>query len=408
MLENRKKKSNLMGKHILVGVTAGIAAYKIAELVRYFKKLEAEVKVVMTPASCDFITPLTLSTLSQNPVAVDLYDSKTAEWTNHVELALWADVMVIAPLTANTLAKMVSGQSDNLLLTTFLSAKCPVIVAPAMDLDMYQHPSTKRNLEQLEKDGVTVIPADYGFLASGLVGHGRMQEPQQIGAFVCDFLASSDEFQGVKVLITAGPTYERIDPVRFIGNHSSGKMGFEIAKAFLNKGAEVILVTGPTKMVLHHPNLHRVDVMTAEEMLGEVQKVWQQCRIGVFSAAVADYRPRNTAEQKIKKNEEEMQLELVKNPDILKWAGSVKKQQYLVGFALETSDAEAYGKSKIESKNLNAIIVNSLEDAGAGFGHNTNKIKIIDKSNKIYSFELKTKQQVALDIVDFIRENYEI
>jgi len=408
MLENRKKKSNLMGKHILVGVTAGIAAYKIAELVRYFKKLEAEVKVVMTPASCDFITPLTLSTLSQNPVAVDLYDSKTGEWTNHVELALWADVMVIAPLTANTLAKMVSGQSDNLLLTTFLSAKCPVIVAPAMDLDMYQHPSTKRNLEQLEKDGVTVMPADYGFLASGLVGQGRMQEPEQIGAFVCDLLASSDEFQGVKVLITAGPTYERIDPVRFIGNHSSGKMGFEIAKAFLNKGAEVILVTGPTKMVLHHPNLQRVDVMTAEEMLAEVQEAWQQCRIGVFSAAVADYRPRNAAEQKIKKNAEEMQLELVKNPDILKWAGSVKKQQYLVGFALETSDAEAYGKSKIESKNLDAIIVNSLEDAGAGFGHDTNKIKIIDKSNKIYSFELKTKQQVALDIVDFIRGNYEI
>lgn len=408
MLENQKKKSNLMGKHILVGVTAGIAAYKIAELVRYFKKLEAEVKVVMTPASCDFITPLTLSTLSQNPVAIDLYDGKTGEWTNHVELALWADVMVIAPLTANTLAKMVSGQSDNLLLTTFLSAKCPVIVAPAMDLDMYQHPSTKRNLEQLEKDGVTVIPADYGFLASGLVGQGRMQEPEQIGAFVFDFLISSGELQGRKVLITAGPTYERIDPVRFIGNHSSGKMGFEIAKAFLNKGAEVVLVTGPTKMTLHHPNLHRIDVMTAEEMLAEVQKVWHQCDIGVFSAAVADYRPRDVAEQKIKKNAEEMQLELVKNPDILKWAGSVKKQQYLIGFALETSNAEAYGKSKIESKNLDAIIVNSLEDAGAGFGHDTNKIKIIDKSNKIYSFELKTKQQVALDIVDFIRGNYEI
>lgn len=408
MLENQKKLSNFHGKHILIGVTAGIAAYKIASLIRYFKKLEADVKVIMTPASCDFITPLTLATLSQNPVSIELYDAKTGQWTNHVELALWADVMIIAPLTANTLAKMASGQSDNLLLTTYLSAKCQVIVAPAMDLDMYNHPSTKRNIQQLEKDGVLVIPADTGFLASGLNGQGRMPEPEAIGDFVCDFLSQNETLKGVHVLITAGPTFEQIDPVRFIGNNSTGKMGFEIAKSFLQKGAFVHLIAGPTKELLNHQNLTRIDCTSADEMLQAVQGVWNDCQIGVFSAAVADYKPKVKANQKIKKQEDELSIELVKNPDILKWAGSVKKNQFLMGFALETQDAITYAKSKMEAKNLDAIVVNTLEDAGAGFGHETNKIKIIGANNKMISFELKHKKQVAQDIVSYIIENYEI
>ncbi len=408
MLEDQKKPNNLCGKHLLIGVSAGIAAYKIASLVRYFKKLEADVKVIMTPASCDFITPLTLSTLSQNPVAIEMYDEKTGEWTNHVELALWADIFVIAPLTANTLSKLANGQSDNLLTTTYLSAKCPVIVAPAMDLDMYKHHSTNHNLIQLEKDGVIVIPADTGFLASGLEGQGRMPEPEFIGDFVVDFLNESKQLEGIEVLITAGPTYEKIDPVRFIGNHSTGKMGFEIARAFLAKGATVNLITGPTSMILNHPNLNRIDIFSASEMLVEVQKIWENCNIGVFAAAVADYRPKEIADQKIKKQSDELQIELIKNPDILKWAGSVKRNQYLLGFALETQNADEYAKSKIDAKNLDAIVVNSLEDKGAGFGHDTNKIKIIDRNNKMRSFELKQKQQVAKDIVAFILDNYEI
>lgn len=407
MLENQKKRINLRGKHILIGVTGGIAAYKTAGLVRYFKKLEADVKVVMTPASCDFITPLTLATLSQNPVAIELYDAKTGVWTNHVDLAMWADVMVIAPLTANTLAKMATGQSDNLLLTTYLSTQCPVIVAPAMDLDMYKHPSTARNLAQLEKDGVTVIPADSGFLASGLEGQGRMPEPEVIGDFVVDFLQGKQRAKGMTVLITAGPTYEKIDPVRFIGNHSTGKMGVHLAQAFLAEGATVKLVIGPSKLTLDHPNLERIDIQTAEEMLTAVQGVWDTCQIGVFAAAVADYRPKEMASQKLKKNTDEMQIELVKNPDILAWAGSVKKQQFLMGFALETQNAEEYAKGKIAAKNLDAIVVNSLEDKGAGFGHDTNKIKIINKRNKMSSFELKLKQEVAQDIVAYIIDNYE-
>ncbi len=408
MSEDPKKRNNLGGKHILIGVTAGIAAYKIASLIRYFKKLEAEVKVIMTPASCSFITPLTLSTLSQNPVAIELFDEENGEWTNHVELALWADVMIIAPLSANTLAKMAIGQSDNLLLTTYLSAKCPVIVAPAMDLDMYQHSSTQENIALLEKAGVLVIPAETGFLASGLQGQGRMPEPEFIGDFVVEFLEDANRLNGVEVLITAGPTHEKIDPVRFIGNHSTGKMGYEIARSFLSRGAKVNLISGPTKLQLEHPNLTKIDIVSADEMLLEVQKIWDKCNIGVFSAAVADYKPKVVATQKIKKQADEFSIELVKNPDILSWAGSVKKNQYLVGFALETQNADEYAKNKLEVKNLNAIVVNSLEDKGAGFGFDTNKIKIIDRNNKMSSFELKQKQEVAKDIVSYIVENYEV
>lgn len=408
MSEDPKKLSNLGGKHILIGVTAGIAAYKIASLIRYFKKLEAEVKVIMTPASCSFITPLTLSTLSQNPVAIELFNEENGEWTNHVELALWADVMIIAPLSANTLAKMAIGQSDNLLLTTYLSAKCPVIVAPAMDLDMYQHTSTQENIALLEKAGVLVIPAETGFLASGLQGQGRMPEPEFIGDFVVEFLENANRLNGVEVLITAGPTHEKIDPVRFIGNHSTGKMGYEIARSFLSCGAKVNLISGPTKLQLEHPNLTKINVVSADEMLLEVQKIWNKCNIGVFAAAVADYKPKVVATQKIKKQADELHIELVKNPDILSWAGSVKKNQYLVGFALETQNADEYAKNKLETKNLNAIVVNSLEDKGAGFGFDTNKIKIIDRNNKMSSFELKQKQEVAKDIVSYIVENYEV
>lgn len=394
-------------KHILIGVTAGIAAYKTATLIRYFKKLGAEVKVIMTPASSDFITPLTLATLSQNPVAIDWYDKSNGVWTNHVELAKWADVFVIAPLTASSLSKLAHGEADNLLVATYLSATCPIVVAPAMDLDMYQHPTTQRNLDKLQQDGVTIIPAEDGFLASGLHGQGRMQEPETIGEFVRNFTSKEQPFRDKKILITAGPTHENIDPVRFIGNSSTGKMGFEIAHQLLQLGAEVFLIAGPTHQKLVADKLHRIDVTSAEEMLLEVQKYWNQCQIGIFSAAVSDYRPVKKESQKIKKDNESMHIELVKNPDILKWAGENKKGQFLLGFALETQDAINYAKGKIVAKNLDAIVVNSLEDKGAGFGETTNLIKIIDRSNKIYNFELKDKRLVAKDIVEFIQLKYE-
>lgn len=398
----------MKGKRILLGITGGIAAYKIAFLIRLLKKKEADVKCIMTPASCDFISPLTIATLSENPVYIDFWNQKDGTWTNHVDLGMWPDVFLIAPLTANTLAKLIHGQSDNLLTATFLSAKSPVIVAPAMDLDMYIHPATKRNLAQLELDGVQIIPAESGELASGLVGQGRLAEPENIVAVLEEFFDKSNAFQGQKVLITAGPTYEKIDPVRFIGNHSSGKMGFEIAKVFLNQGAEVTLISGPTKEKLTHKNLILHSIQTAEEMLSKVQSCWKTMNVGVFAAAVADYRPESPEVQKIKKNEERMTINLVKNPDILAWAGANKTEnQKLVGFALETNDAEKHGFDKLKRKNLDFIVVNTLEDKGAGFGVDTNRIKIIDRSNKLISFELKPKHQVALDIVNYLKENIE-
>ncbi len=398
----------MKGKRILLGITGGIAAYKIAFLIRLLKKKEADVRCIMTPASCDFISPLTIATLSENRVFIDFWNQKDGTWTNHVDLGMWPDVFLIAPLTANTLAKLIHGQSDNLLTATFLSAKSPVIVAPAMDLDMYIHPATQRNLAQLELDGVQVIPAESGELASGLVGQGRLAEPENIVAVLEDFFDKSNAFQGQKVLITAGPTYEKIDPVRFIGNHSSGKMGFEIAKVFLNQGAEVTLIAGPTKEKLTHKNLILHSIQTAEEMLLHVQSSWKTMNVGVFAAAVADYRPESPAVQKIKKNEDRMTINLVKNPDILAWAGANKAEnQKLVGFALETNDAEKHGFEKLTRKNLDFIVVNTLEDKGAGFGVDTNRIKIIDKSNKLISFELKPKHQVAIDIVNYLKENIE-
>ena len=396
----------MQGKRILLGITGGIAAYKIAFLVRLLKKSGAEVKCILTPASSDFISPLVLATLSENPVGIEFWDKKTGVWTNHVEYGLWADVFLIAPLTANSLAKLANGSCDNLLLATYLSMKGQTIVAPAMDLDMYAHPATKRNLEQLYKDNVRVIPAESGQLASGLEGEGRMAEPETIFAALQEFFSihsDSLQLQGKKVLITAGPTYEAIDPVRFIGNYSSGKMGFEIAKDCLRKGANVVLVSGPTKEVLSHPNVTLLPVNSADEMLKIVQSEWYNCDYGIFSAAVADYRPKDKVYQKIKKSEDSLTLELVKNPDILAWAGENKKEsQTLVGFALETNNLMENSKDKLKRKNLNLIVMNTLEDKGAGFAGDTNKISILDNHNNFTSFELKSKSEVATDIVEYM------
>lgn len=397
----------MKGKKILLGITGGIAAYKIAFLIRLLKKEGAEVKCILTPASCDFISPLTLATLSENPVYIDFWNQKDGQWTNHVDLGMWPDVFLIAPLTANTLAKLATGYCDNLLTATYLSAKCPVMIAPAMDLDMYAHPTTTNNLNQLATYGVQILPAESGFLASGLVGKGRMTEPEDIVAKLKTFFTLNNSMLGKKVLVTAGPTHEHIDPVRFIGNHSTGKMGYAIVQEFLERGAEVLLISGPTKLEITHPRLTKKEVVSASEMLSLVQEYWTYYQIGVFCAAVADYRPVVKATEKIKKKEEEITLTLVKNPDILAWAG-VNKQtgQFLVGFALETNDALQQAKNKIVSKNLDAIVVNSLENEGAGFGHDTNKIAILSKYDQITDFPLKLKQDLAHDIVNYIDDNF--
>lgn len=396
----------MKGKRILLGITGGIAAYKIAFLIRLLKKEEAEVRCIMTPASCDFISPLTIATLSENPVHIDFWNQKNGEWTNHVDLGMWPDIFLIAPLTANSLAKLTHGYCDNLLTATYLSAKCQVIVAPAMDLDMYSHPTTVSNIKLLEEYGVKIIPAEEGELASGLVGKGRLAEPETIVEVLKEYFQKKNNFLGKKVLITAGPTYEHIDPVRFIGNHSSGKMGYDIARSLLNQGAEVVLVSGPTKEILHHPKLKLIPVVSADEMLSNVQQNWDACTIGVFCAAVADYKPVVVSNQKIKKSEETLIIELVKNPDILAWAGEHKStDQFLVGFALETQNARQFALNKKDKKNLDAIVLNTLEDEGAGFGLSTNKIEIITPSNDFLSFPLKNKSEVANDIVSFIYDN---
>jgi phosphopantothenoylcysteine decarboxylase / phosphopantothenate---cysteine ligase len=396
----------MQGKRILLGITGGIAAYKIAFLIRILKKRGAEVKCIMTPASSDFISPLVVATLSENPVGIEFWDKKTGVWTNHVDYGLWADVFVVAPLTANTLAKMAAGVCDNLFLATYLSMKCPAIVAPAMDLDMYAHPTTHRNLDQLIRDGVTIIPAESGQLASGLEGEGRMAEPETIVEAIDRFFNKTEAtkaLNGQKVLITAGPTYEAIDPVRFIGNHSSGKMGFALAQACLNQGAEVVLISGPTQETLSHPNLTCISIVSAEELFAQVKEFWETCSIGIFSAAVADYRPEVKVDQKIKKSEEHLQLQLVKNPDVLSWAGSVKNEtQLLIGFALETSNLLENATDKLTRKNLDIIVMNTLEDEGAGFGHATNKIALLDAHNNFTKFELKSKIAVAKDIVSYL------
>ena len=399
--------SVLQGKKILLGVTGGIAAYKTAHLVRLFIKLKAEVRVILTPSAKDFITPLTLSTLSKNEVYSSFYneEDENAVWNNHVDLGLWADFMLIAPATANTMSKMKNGTVDNLLIATYLSAKCPVYFAPAMDLDMYKHASTKESLDTLQSIGNILIPAASGELASGLVGEGRMAEPEGIVSFIENDILNQLSLKGKKVVITAGPTYEAIDPVRYIGNHSSGKMGFAIAKAAANLGAEVHLITGPTKEQVAHSLIHRVDVVSAQEMYDAVHQVFQESNIAIFSAAVADYKPKNQVDQKIKKADASLALELTPTPDILASVGKIKTNQYLVGFALETNNELENAKKKITSKNLDAIVLNSLNDKGAGFATNTNKITIIDKNFKSEVYNLKSKDEVAQDILTYILQN---
>lgn len=395
---------SMRGKHVLLGITGGIAAYKIATLIRLLKKQGAEVRCMMTPASSDFITPLTVATLSENPVGIDFYNAKTGEWTNHVEWALWADVMLFAPVTANSLAKMAHGFSDNFLLATYLSAKCDVFVAPAMDLDMYAHPTTSRNIQRLSDDGVRIIPAESGELASGLVGQGRMAEPETLFEVIQQYFSEDTSYAGKKVLVTAGPTYEQIDPVRFIGNHSSGKMGFAIAEKALQKGAEVLLITGPTQCRLQHPNLTLVKIQSAEQLLKAVQEHWSAQDMGIFSAAVADYRPAEMAESKIKKKDEELTIRLVKNPDVLAWAGANKNSQVVIGFALETDNGMEHALGKLQRKNLDAIVLNELGETGVGFGHDTNQVQLIDKNNKITRFELQSKADLAEHLLDALRD----
>lgn len=397
----------LSGKHILLGVTAGIAAYKSAFLVRLLVKKGAEVKVVMTPSAKEFVTPLTLSTLSKNEVHSSFTneDNENAQWNNHVALALWADLFVIAPATANTLSKMAHGTSDNLLLATYLSAKCPVYYAPAMDLDMYKHPSTIATFTTLEAFGNIQITADHGELASGLIGKGRMAEPEAIVSYLENDLLKQLPFRGKKILITAGPTYEAIDPVRFIGNHSSGKMGCAIAEAAARMGADVVLVLGPSAVKINEAGIQLIRVTSAQEMYAAVHEHFETCDVAVLSAAVADYRPSEIASEKIKKKEGALTLHLEKTKDILASLGAVKKEQFLVGFALETQNELENAKTKLQKKNLDLIVLNSLKDKGAGFQKDTNKVTFITKDNKVLPFEVKQKSEVATDILDHILQN---
>jgi phosphopantothenoylcysteine decarboxylase/phosphopantothenate--cysteine ligase len=401
--------SVLSGKKIILGVSGGIAAYKTASLVRLFIKAGAHVQVIMTPASKDFVTPLTLSTLSKNPVHSTFYkeEDENAQWNNHVELGLWADLIIIAPATANTLSKMVNGNCDNLLIATYLSAKCPVYFAPAMDLDMYKHPSTIASFTTLRQFGNTIIPAESGELASGLSGEGRMAEPENIIAFLEADLLSKLPLKGKKILITAGPTYEAIDPVRFIGNHASGKMGFDIANEAANLGAEVILVSGPTHLKVKNNSIKAINVFSAEEMYTACHEYFNDVDVAIAAAAVADYRPKNVALQKIKKTESSFSIELEKTKDILASLGEIKKNQFLIGFALETENEIENAKLKIQKKNLDLIVLNSLQDEGAGFGKPTNKITFIDKNFSIEPMELKSKEEVAIDILNKVISHYD-
>lgn len=390
----------LGGKNILLGITAGIAAYKSAFLVRLFVKAGANVKVVMTPEATDFVTPLTLSTLSKNEVLSSFtQEEDETRWNNHVDLGLWADLMIIAPATANSLSKMASGNADNFLLATYLSAKCPVYFAPAMDLDMYKHPSTKASLEKLQSYGNKMIEAGFGELASGLTGEGRMAEPQEILDFIEKDLLSQLPLKGKKILITAGPTYEALDPVRYIGNHSTGKMGYALAETAAEMGAEVILVSGPSYLETAHSRIEKISVVNTAEMYEAVVSRFGKVDIAIAAAAVSDWKPTNIANQKIKKEgEDKMLVEFERTTDILASMGKRKKNQILVGFALETENEEENATGKLKKKNLDFIVLNSLNDKGAGFGTDTNKIKIISSSG-IEEFDLKSKKEVARDIV---------
>lgn len=397
----------MRSKRILIGITGGIAAYKIPILVRLLIKNGFEVRCIMTPDSSEFVSPLVLSVLTNHEVQSELVSSKKT-WNNHVELAEWTDLFVIAPLTANTLAKMANGICDNLLLSVYFSMKGKTLVSPAMDLDMYKHPTVLRNMEIIQKDGTKVLQADFGELASGLVGQGRMPEPENILDEIINELNVNNlsPLKNKKVLITAGPTFESIDPVRFIGNHSTGKMGFALAQVLLNKGALVTLVTGPTNLIIEHAQLERIDVVSAQEMFDSVKKSWANQDLGIFAAAVADYKPKFKEEQKIKKNNDEFVLELVKNPDILGWAGETKnKNQLLIGFALETNDEYSNAESKLKNKNLDFIVLNSLNDSGAGFAYDTNKVTLLSHKNKKIELSLKSKYEIAEEIVMYLEQS---
>jgi phosphopantothenoylcysteine decarboxylase/phosphopantothenate--cysteine ligase len=393
----------LAGKKIIIGITGSIAAYKTPLIIRQLIKAGAEVRVLMTPASTDFVSKLTLSTLSKNPVLVDLFDEQS--WANHVELGRWADLMLIAPLSCNTLGKMAVGQCDNLLLAVYLSAVCPVMVAAAMDEDMWHHPNTQKNLEILRANGNIVLDAVYGELASGLVGQGRMAEPEDIVKEVEHFFKTSSQLKGKKALVSAGPTYEAIDPVRFIGNHSSGKMGYAIADELANRGAEVTLVSGPVAIRSKNKMVKLLPVISADEMHTTCMANSASYNIAVMAAAVADYTPETVADQKIKKKDGQLMVTLKKTKDILASLGKTKtKEQILVGFALETENEKANAQKKLEEKNADLIILNSLKDEGAGFGHNTNKVTLFFKNGKEEQIELKSKSALAKDIVDAIIE----
>lgn len=387
-------------KKILIIITGGIAGYKMNSVVREFVKKGAEVRVILTPSAERFVTKLTFATLSKNEVLSDFY-KENGTWNNHIELAIWADVILVAPCTANTLAKMAMGICDNLAMAIYLSVRCPIFVAPAMDLDMYAHRITQQNLETLENLGVRIIPAEFGELASGLIGQGRMAEPDVLIQHIEYHFVKKIDLKDKKILITAGPTYEAIDPVRFIGNHSSGKMGYAIANEAKARGAEVILISGPSAEKLKYDDIKLIKVTSAKEMYSTVFQYFDEVDLAIASAAVADYTPKIVAKEKIKKHEEEFVIELVKNPDILKTMGERKNKQFLVGFALETNNEEENAQQKLEKKNLDMIVLNSLKDKGAGFKNDTNKIKILTSEEK-KDFELKSKTEVAKDILDFI------
>ncbi len=394
----------LKGKHIILGITGSIAAYKAALLARLLVKEGAEVQVVMTALAKEFITPLTMATLTKKPILVDFYNPENGDWNSHVDLGLWADLMLIAPATANTIGKMASGIADNLLLTTYLSAKCPVVVAPAMDLDMYRHSATQRNLAVLRSFGNVIIEPEDGELASGLTGKGRMEEPENIVRLLERYFTTQAEFAGKKVLITAGPTYEKIDPVRFIGNYSTGKMGFALAEEFARRGAEVVLVAGPVTLTTGHPSIRRVDVESAAEMYAEVIPAAADCDIIVSCAAVADFTPEEKAVSKIKREGENLCLKLQPTQDIAAELGKRKKEgQLLVGFALETDNEQCNAFQKLKKKNLDLIVLNSLKDEGAGFGGDTNKVTMIDRREHIQEYALKSKREVACDIVGRVK-----
>lgn len=393
----------LKGKNVLLGVTGSIAAYKATYIVRLLKKIGASVKVIQTEASLDFVSPLVLSTLSGNKVITNVIDKETNEWINHVDLGIWADLMIIAPTTAKSMSKMVEGNCNNQLIASYLSAKCPVYYAPAMDLDMYKHPSTKRNINKLQEFGNKMIPVNHGELASGLIGEGRMAEPQEIIDFIINDLNKQKELYGTNCLVTAGPTHENIDPVRYVSNRSSGKMGLEISIALADKGAKVNLIMGPSNLEANHPNINQINVVSADEMYQEVDAIFPNSDISIFSAAVSDYKPTDYHTEKVKKSEGIWNISFEKNIDILKEMSKKKKDsQLIIGFALETENEKENAIKKLQTKNLDLIVLNSTRDKESTFGFNTNKISIIEKDLKITYFDLKEKSEVAKDIVSFI------